>query len=132
MAGIEREQCGETSAGRLVELFTLTNENGLKAKITTFGATLVSLLIPDRRNFTADVVLGFDDPMRYLGDHPYFGCLIGRYANRIAGASFNIAGKITGSELMIGETIYMAEPRGSTNVCGAHGPVYRPRARNLF
>jgi aldose 1-epimerase len=93
MAAIEREQIGETSAGRRVELFSLTNDNGLKAKITTFGATLVSLLIPDRRNLTADVVLGFDDPMQYLGDHPYFGSVIGRYANRIAGASFGIAGK---------------------------------------
>ncbi len=56
----------------------------------TYGGTLVSLQTPDRRGVRADIVLGFDDFTSYLGPHPYFGCLIGRYANRIAGATFHL------------------------------------------
>ena len=53
----------------------------------------VSLQAPDRNGVQADVVLGFDEFAPYLSQHPYFGSLIGRYANRIAGASFTIDGK---------------------------------------
>ena len=80
--------------GRNVELYTLANDHGVEARIMNYGGTLVSLRAPDRNGVHADVVLGFDEFAPYLSQHPYFGALIGRYANRIAGASFTINGKI--------------------------------------
>jgi aldose 1-epimerase len=71
----------------------LGNDHGVEAGIMNYGGTLVSLRAPDRNGAHADVVLGFNEFAPSLSQHPYFGFLIGRYANRIAGASFTIAGK---------------------------------------
>jgi aldose 1-epimerase len=90
MASIGQQTFGEMPDGRDVELYTLANEHGVEARIMNYGGTLVSLRAPDRNGVHADVVLGFDQFAPYLSQHPYFGCLIGRYANRIAGASFRI------------------------------------------
>ncbi len=72
--------------------YTLTNNNGLSAKITNYGGIVMSLLVPDRSGQLADVVLGFDAPEEYLNPHPYFGALIGRYGNRIANGKFSLNG----------------------------------------
>lgn len=93
MARLEREIFGQTPDGRTIDLYTLANDDGLEARIMTYGGTVVSLRVPDRRGVPADVVLGFDRLAPYLERHPYFGCLIGRYANRIAGAAISINGK---------------------------------------
>jgi aldose 1-epimerase len=93
MTSIEQEHFGNTRDGQAIELYTLTNGNGLRARIMTYGATLVSLAVPDRSGAVSDIVLGFDEFAPYAGSHPYFGCVVGRYANRIAGASFNLGGK---------------------------------------
>ena len=90
--GVERAPFGHTHDGTAVDLYTLTNGNGLRARIATYGATLVSLEVPDRYGTFGDVVLGFDTLAPYLGDHPYFGSVIGRYANRIRGAAFSLDG----------------------------------------
>jgi aldose 1-epimerase len=92
MVRIANQIFGEMPDGRNVELYTLANENGVEARIMNYGGTLVSLRVPDRNGVHADVVLGFDEFAPYLAQHPYFGSLIGRYANRIAGASFTIHG----------------------------------------
>lgn len=92
MTPIRREPFGQTRTGQAVELYTLTNRNGLRARIATYGGTLVSLEVPDRTGALGDVVLGFDSLEPYLGAHPYFGSLIGRYANRIKRGTFNLAG----------------------------------------
>jgi aldose 1-epimerase len=84
---------GTTHDGIQVDLYTLTNRNGLKARIATYGATLVSLEVPDRRGMPADVVLGFDTLEPYLDVHPYFGSIIGRYANRIRNGRFVLHGE---------------------------------------
>jgi aldose 1-epimerase len=89
---IRSEHFGTTADGASVELYTLTNPNGLEARIATYGGTLQSLRTPDRDGAFADVVLGFDTLAPYLGDHPYFGSLIGRYANRIRGGAFALDG----------------------------------------
>jgi aldose 1-epimerase len=94
MGRIAPQIFGHMPDGRNVELYTLANEHGVEAKIMNYGGTLVSLQAPDRDGVRADVVLGFDEFAPYLSQHPYFGALIGRYANRIAGASFTIHGKI--------------------------------------
>ncbi|MBI1369649.1 MAG: galactose-1-epimerase [Planctomycetes bacterium] len=76
-----------------VQLYTLTNIHGLVAKITSYGATLTELHLPDRHGQFADVVLGFDNLADYVKGHPYFGVIAGRCANRIAKGQFELDGK---------------------------------------
>lgn len=83
---------GATAAGKPVELFTLTNAKGIKAQITNYGGIIVAIKVPDKAGEIADVVLGFDSLAPYLRKHPHFGCLTGRYANRIGGARFTLDG----------------------------------------
>jgi aldose 1-epimerase len=75
-----------------VDLYTLTNSNGMTVKITNYGGIVTSILVPDKNGDTADVVLGFDELQPYLDGHPYFGCIVGRYGNRIANGRFSIDG----------------------------------------
>lgn len=78
-------------AGKPVKLYILENENGVKAEITNFGGIIVSMNVPDKNGEWADVVLGFDTFEDYLNkNRPYFGALIGRYANRIYRGQFTI------------------------------------------
>ncbi|MGB2806958.1 MAG: aldose epimerase family protein [Sedimentisphaerales bacterium] len=81
---------GKTPDGQEVDLYTLTNTNGLKARITNYGAILVSLEVPDKNGKLADITLGFDTLDGYIPRHPYFGATVGRYANRIGGAKFKL------------------------------------------
>mgnify|MGYP001329021568 CR=1 FL=1 len=74
--------------GQAVSLYSLKNKNGMTAKITNYGALLTVLQVPDRDGKLADVVLGFDNLQGYLNGHPYFGCTVGRIANRIAKGKF--------------------------------------------
>jgi aldose 1-epimerase len=83
---------GRTAAGEPVELYTLRNAGGLEARVITYGGTLVGLLAPDRDGRLADVLLGFDSLDGYLGPHPYFGSLVGRFGNRIARGRFTLDG----------------------------------------
>ncbi|HEY9775904.1 MAG TPA: aldose epimerase family protein [Planktothrix sp.] len=76
-----------------MQLFTLTNRNGMVAKITDFGAILNELWVPDKNGKLDNVVLGFENLGDYELKSPHFGATTGRYANRIAGASCVIAGK---------------------------------------
>jgi len=87
---IKTESFGKTPEGQEVDLYTLTNINGIKVKITNYGATLVSLEVPDRDGKLADITLGYDKLDGYLTRHPYFGSTVGRYANRIGGAKFKL------------------------------------------
>jgi aldose 1-epimerase len=89
---IKQELFGQMSDGREVHLYELTNINGLRAGIINYGAILVSLHVPDRDGKPADVVLGFDDLDSYINRNPLFGAVVGRYANRIANASFTLDG----------------------------------------
>jgi aldose 1-epimerase len=92
-ATITKSDFGKTPDGTAVDLYTLTNANGVKAKIITYGALLTELLVPDRDGKLDDVVLGFDDLKGYLGGHPYFGAIVGRVTNRIAKGKFTLDGK---------------------------------------
>jgi aldose 1-epimerase len=89
---LSRDSSGVTSDGVAIDLYRLVNSNGLQADIMTWGGTLVGLRMPDRNGVMADVVLGFDLLEPYLGEHPYFGNLIGRFANRIADGRFELNG----------------------------------------
>jgi aldose 1-epimerase len=84
---------GKTPDGEQVDLYTLTNKNGVEAAITTYGGAVVSLKVPDRQGQVGDVVLGFDSVGGYVDNKSYFGAIIGRYGNRIGHAQFTLDGK---------------------------------------
>ena len=84
---------GKTPTGHRVDEFILTNSNQITARLITYGATLTSLRVPDRRERVDDVVLGYDNLAGYLEDPIFAGCIVGRFANRIAGAQFMLGGK---------------------------------------
>ncbi len=89
---VERARFGGLPDGREVYVYTLTNRNGMQARIMNYGATLISLTAPDRNGVYRDVLLGFDTLEGYLTGQPYMGAVIGRVANRIAGGHFTLAG----------------------------------------
>jgi aldose 1-epimerase len=89
----QKASFGTTKEGAAVEIYTLTNKNGLVAKVMTYGATLTELLVPDRAGALGNVVLGFDAIEPYLAGVPYFGCTVGRVGNRIAKGTFTLNGK---------------------------------------
>ncbi|MCB1099408.1 MAG: galactose mutarotase [Verrucomicrobiae bacterium] len=92
-ASISKKPFGKTKDGQAVELYTLKNANGLSADIMTYGGTVVSLNVPDKAGKMADVVLGFDTLAEYEEKSPYFGCITGRYTNRIAKGKFTLEGE---------------------------------------
>lgn len=91
-AGVSRSAFGRLPDGRPVELFTLTNAHGIEVRAMTYGAIITSIRTPDRNGTPADIALGFDSLGGYLGGSPYFGAVVGRYANRIAGGRFTLDG----------------------------------------
>ena len=84
---------GTTPSGQTALLYPLENAQGLRVEISAYGGTIVRLFAPDRHGQAADVVLGYDTLEEYLRRSPYFGCLVGRCANRIAGGKFTLGGK---------------------------------------
>lgn len=87
-----QDSAGKLADGTDVPAITLTAGNGVAARVLAYGATLQSLIVPDRAGRLADVILGYDDLASYV-DHPnYFGVTVGRYANRIAGGRFVLDG----------------------------------------
>jgi aldose 1-epimerase len=91
-AGISSEPFG-TAEGEAVDLYTLTNANGMVVRIMTYGGIIQSIEVPDRDGNAANVTLGFATLDGYLAGHPYFGCITGRYANRIALGQFTLEGQ---------------------------------------
>jgi aldose 1-epimerase len=92
-ASTAREPFGKTADGTVVERFTFTNKNGMVVKVLTYGGIVSEIHVPDRDGKLADVCLGFDNLDSYLKGHPFFGCITGRVANRIAKGKFSLAGK---------------------------------------
>jgi aldose 1-epimerase len=84
---------GQLPDGREATLYTLTNANGMIAKISNLGGVIAQLHVPDRDGVLADVCHGFDDVAPYLGESHYFGALIGRYGNRIGKGRFTLDGQ---------------------------------------
>ncbi|RDV11522.1 galactose mutarotase [Pontibacter diazotrophicus] len=95
---ISQESFGTTPEGEEATLYTLTNAQGMQVQITDYGATITSLLTPDREGELGDVVLGFDSmegykSQEYVKSGPYFGAIVGRYGNRIAKGRFTLNGE---------------------------------------
>ena len=122
---------GQTQDGQKATLYTLTNPNGLVAKITNYGAILTELHLPDNRGELDDVVLGFDNLEDYLSNNNfYFGAVIGRVANRIKYAQFTLDGQeynlaanatphhIHGGNQGFDKVVWSAEPINSNEGVG--------------
>jgi aldose 1-epimerase len=92
-SSITKASFGQTADGAPVDIYTLRNAAGMEVAVTTYGGRIVSLKAPGRDGKFADVVLGFDNLEGYLGVHPYFGAIVGRYGNRIAKGQFKLGGK---------------------------------------
>jgi aldose 1-epimerase len=88
----EKTAFGKTPDGQNVDLYTLTNKNGMQVAITNFGGTVVRIAVADRQGKMDDVVLGYDSLDGYVKDTAYFGAVIGRYGNRIAQGKFVLDG----------------------------------------
>lgn len=127
MTFIQKEEFGTTPEGEIVDLFTLSNSQGMKVGIITYGGRIISLTAPDRSGKYENIVLGFASLEPYLEENPYFGALIGRYANRIEDGEFYLEGQkynlaknngdnhLHGGEKGFDKVIWKAEKIDSTN-----------------
>jgi aldose 1-epimerase len=91
--GVQERVYGTLPDGREAKIFTLTNQNGLIAKVTELGAILVSMEVPDKSGKLADLTHGYDSLEGWLNDSSYFGATIGRFGNRIKDGKFALDGK---------------------------------------
>jgi aldose 1-epimerase len=89
----EKTAFGKTPDGQAIDLYTLTNKNGMQVAITNFGGIVVRIKVADRHGKAEDVVLGYDGLDGYVSDKAYFGAIVGRYGNRIAQGKFTLDGK---------------------------------------
>ena len=92
-AAITQAPFGTLSDGKVATLYTLRNARGSQVQITNYGGIVTSIQGPDKNGALGDVALGFDTLQGYVKDSPYFGALVGRYANRIAQGRFTLDGK---------------------------------------
>jgi aldose 1-epimerase len=83
---------GKSPEGKTIELFTLKNDRGMEVSVMTWGATVVSIKVPDAAGHFDDVVLGFDNAEDYIKGTAFFGAVVGRYGNRIGKARFTLDG----------------------------------------
>jgi aldose 1-epimerase len=91
-SGVQQKPFG-TRDGRPINLYTLTNANGVEIDTMNYGGIILSIRVPDRKGKFADIVLGHEDLDGYIPNPPYIGAVVGRYANRIANGSFTLDGK---------------------------------------
>jgi len=91
-AAVKSESFGTTKDGQAVELYTITNASGASVKFMSYGGIITEINVPDRWGHLGNVVLGFTNVADYEAKSPYFGGLIGRYANRIDAGKFSLDG----------------------------------------
>jgi len=89
---VTKQPFGQTSEGSPVDLYTLS-DGKIEARIMTYGGIIISLRTPDRNGKLDDIVLGYDSVDKYIAKTPYFGAIVGRYANRLAHGTFQLDGK---------------------------------------
>ena len=90
---IEKELWGKSPCGKEIWRYTLKNSSGAYVQLSSVGAGIVAVAVPDRDGRLSDVVLGYKDPLSYFDDGPCAGKVPGRYANRIAKGHFTLDGK---------------------------------------
>ena len=91
---IEKQLFGTIPGGKEVHKYIMKNNRGMEVHVINYGAIITAIKVPDKENEPGDVVLGFDSLEEYLGDHPYFGAMVGRVCNRIGKARFEIDGNL--------------------------------------
>jgi aldose 1-epimerase len=91
---IDKQLFGTLPEGKDVYKYTLSNDKGMEVDVINYGAIITAIRVPDSKGNPGDVVLGFDTLDEYLGDHPYFGTMVGRVCNRIGNSRFELEGKI--------------------------------------
>ena len=92
-ASVNKAAFGTTPEGEAVDVYTLTNAQGMEVRAITFGGIITSIRVPDKAGKFDDVVLGFDTLDGYLKNLPFLGAIIGRYGNRIGKGRFTLDGK---------------------------------------
>ena len=114
---------GATRGGQTVTCFTLHNRSGMSVELLDWGCVVRSIVVPDRDGVPTDVVLGYDDLSGYESGSCFFGAFVGRYANRIKGAAFELNGRTYRLEKNDGEnhlhgvyctSLFAAEASGDT------------------
>ncbi len=127
---IQEQPFGQTPEGTAVNLYTLTNESGMRVDVTNYGGIIVRLLVPDADGDLGDITLGYDSIAGYLEETPYFGAIIGRYGNRIGAGRFTLDGEtyelarnngpnhLHGGEKGFDKVVWNAEPFESENGSG--------------
>ena len=135
---IAQKPFGTAPSGQAVSLYTLTNSHGMVVKITNYGGIVTSILVPDRRGKLDDVVLGYDNVAGYIKGSPYFGALVGRYANRIAKGKFTLNNKtytlainngvnhLHGGKIGFDKKVWAASPVRIPNGVGLSLTAYSP------
>lgn len=111
-----RTNWGRMPDGTIVEAITLTCNAGISATILSYGAAIQSVLVPDRDEHLADVALGYSDLEGYMAGTEYFGCIVGRVANRIAGGRFTLDGRDYQVPVNNGPNALHGGPRGFDKV----------------
>ena len=90
---VKKSIWGKLNDGRIVHIFELENKNGMRIRIGEYGGIVTNLFAPDKNGKFDDIVLGYDNLQNYIKNSPYFGAIVGRYANRINRGIFYIDGK---------------------------------------
>ncbi len=131
MSNPKLESLGRASDGEELFACTLMADNGMQMRVLNLGGIVQSLQVPDATGALADVVLGYDNAADYLDDRYYFGAIIGRYANRIAGASFVLDGRTIRLTANQGRNHLHGGRRGFSNMRWAMTPFTKPSAQGV-
>jgi aldose 1-epimerase len=127
---IQKELFGKLPGGEAVDLYTLANGKGMKAKIMSYGATVIGVEAPDRNGKSENLTLYLDTFDEYAKGHPFFGSAVGRYGNRIAKGKFTLDGKqyvlatndrgnhLHGGHSGLDKKIWKAEPIQTADTAG--------------
>jgi aldose 1-epimerase len=129
---LKKESFGTTPEGRQVDLYSFVNSHKLEVRVINYGGIIVSLRVPDRKGKLADVVLGFDDFSGYLENKPYFGAIIGRYANRIANGKFSLDGRQYTLAKNNGQNSLHGGLKGFNKVIWQAEPFHNPLGRGVI
>ncbi|RLT36579.1 MAG: galactose mutarotase [Chloroflexi bacterium] len=127
---ISQQPFGVTGDGQPVTLYTLANDSGVSVEVMNYGGILRVIHTPDRNGQMADITLGFDSLDAYLAPHPFFGVLVGRFANRIGQARFALDGAeirlaknngvnhLHGGSQGFDKKVWQSEPFQNGDACG--------------
>jgi len=130
-ARVTKALFGRLPDGTPVDGYTIRNARGVTMHVITYGGIITSLRVPDRARHLDDIVLGFDSLPGYLKDPPYFGAIVGRYANRIAKGRFTVDGKTYQVPVNNGANSLHGGTRGFDKVVWDAKPFERGKAAGV-